>query len=496
MINYLKKAWNNISHLGIDTDDSYLNVRYNILANQINILLFLSMLVMNVFMYFYRNIYDVAFNVGDIRINVIMFATLGNLILAYFKKLKALKISLIFVIPFLLLIAPTLVGFVEEESFFYYPIITIVLSVLLQLLLDYKEDKVLYIGSIIYFLIFIFYLDKLLLYFAPDGLEEITTIYRNNIIITKAVYLIVFLFLHFAVFYLKSINRKYEKKLIRVNERLKEQNRQLDTKNEELTAMNENLKNTQQQLVYSEKMASLGVLTAGIAHEINNPLNFISGGSFIVNDFMVDLQNGKPVDGDSIEYALKGCEMITKGIDQASSVVSSLMTFSYSGKPKKQYADINEIIDSTLMFQKQRIPVWLKVEKNFKFSKPVNIYSEKMHQVILNLIDNALFEIKRSDLPENEKFLRIETGFIEEYNSVFISIANSGRNIDEETGSRIFDPFFTTKEPGQGTGLGLSIVHNLIKEHKGRIRFNNLNNGVEFVITIPFDTIGRERVND
>jgi len=84
MINDLKRVWNNISHLGIDTDDSYLNVRYIILANQINIL---SMLVMNVFVYFYRNIYHVAFNLGDILINVIMFAALGNLILAYSELL-------------------------------------------------------------------------------------------------------------------------------------------------------------------------------------------------------------------------------------------------------------------------------------------------------------------------------------------------------------------------------------------------------------------------
>jgi C4-dicarboxylate-specific signal transduction histidine kinase len=251
-----------------------------------------------------------------------------------------------------------------------------------------------------------------------------------------------------------------------------------------LKKVNRDLKNTQQQLVYSEKMASLGVLTAGIAHEINNPLNFISGGSFIISDFLNDIKNGQELDDEMLAYAVQGSEMISKGIDQAASVVSSLMTFSYSGKPKKKPEDLNKIIESTLLFQKQRIPLTLKFEKIFNLDRNVEMYAEKMHQIILNLVDNALFEIAESDMPEKDKFLKIETG-INDDGMVFVKIANSGRNIKEDISGKLFDPFFTTKEPGKGTGLGLSIVNNLIQEHNGKVTFKNLENGVEFMITFP-----------
>ena len=474
--------------LGINTEDSDLAGKSYILTNQMNFLLVVTMALLSVGLSIYRNTYDIPFTLGDLRVYLLMGASLLNLALAYFGKHDISKLSLIYLSPVILLIYPTLTGFVEAESFYYYPLTMIGFSIVPQLLLRYSEKPLLYVFSILYYFFLLLLLDYLLILYAPAELNDVRENYTRIHIVNMIVSFMVFFFIQWAIVYLKRINYRAEHELLELNNKLYDKNHILDTQNEELLAINDNLKKTQQQLVYSEKMASLGVLTAGIAHEINNPLNFISGGSFIVSDFLNDLKNGHKFDEEMMAYAEQGSDMIAKGIDQAASVVSSLMTFSYSGKPKKKEEDINKIIESTLMFQKHRIPVWLKVEKSYNLSGPVNIYSEKMHQVILNLIDNALFEIKDSGLQDEHKFLRIETGVYESRSSAFISIANSGKNIDEETASKIFDPFFTTKEPGQGTGLGLSIVYNLIREHDGTIMFRNIDNGVEFVITIPLET--------
>ncbi len=205
-----------------------------------------------------------------------------------------------------------------------------------QLLLDRTKERTVYVISQIYFGAMTLFIDDLLVWFSPPELNQIIYFYKKDIYIIKEVYIVEFFFLHFAITYLKDLNRTYEHKLLKVNKRLKEKNNLLDMQNEELITINNDLKKTQQQLVHSEKMASLGVLTAGIAHEINNPLNFISGGSFIISDFLNEIKNGQDLNEESLGYAEKGSEMIAKGIDQAASVVSSLMTFSYSGKPKKR----------------------------------------------------------------------------------------------------------------------------------------------------------------
>ena len=482
----IKNLWKKISFLGIDQEESFIQKKTYILANQINFLLFLSMTFMAGFMYVYRHVFNVPFNMGDVRINIIIAATFFNIVLSYFGKLDLLKISLLFVMPFLLIVFPTLTGFVETESYFYYPLIVVIYSSLTQLLLIREQERMVYIISLVYFGAMVLFIDDLLVRFSPPELNQIIYLYNKDVYIIKVVYVIVFFFLHFAIIYLKNLNRNYEQKLLKMNRNLMEKNNILDMQNEELTTINNDLKKTQQQLVHSEKMASLGVLTAGIAHEINNPLNFISGGAFIIKDFLNNIKDGRVPDEESLGHAVRGSETITKGIEQAVSVVRSLMTFSYSGKTKKKSEDLNKIIESTLLFLKQYIPTDLRFEKRLLLERPVYLYPEKVHQIVLNLVDNALFEIKNSDMPEEEKFLSIETGINEE-EQAFVKVSNSGRNIGPGIASKLFDPFFTTKEQGQGTGLGLSIVHNLVKEHRGNIDFRNIENGVEFTVAFPFD---------
>jgi C4-dicarboxylate-specific signal transduction histidine kinase len=222
-------------------------------------------------------------------------------------------------------------------------------------------------------------------------------------------------------------------------------------------------------------MASIGTLTAGVAHEINNPLNFINGGLELISEFY-HKNTESMSDGDN-ELFTESMKIISSGIDRASSIVKSLMTFSYRGKPKLVYYKLTEIIDNTLLFLQSKLAD-IKVEKDYQFEGEQLLYPDKLHQVVLNLLDNAIFALKNSD--QQTPIIKISTQKSE--NSVYIQIADNGPGIPENNLSKIFDPFFTTKDPGEGTGLGLSISYSLVFEQGGTLTAKNTNPGCMFVI--------------
>ncbi|HBH47728.1 MAG TPA: hypothetical protein DDX98_03775 [Bacteroidales bacterium] len=259
------------------------------------------------------------------------------------------------------------------------------------------------------------------------------------------------------------------------------QSQALNLKNSELENVIEELKATQQHLVQSEKMASLGTLTAGVAHEINNPLNFINGGLELISNIIDDIKAGKP-DKDYKEQLKEAIEITYSGVDRASAIVDSLMTFSYSGKPKLVEYSVTDIIENTLLFLGSKIPEDVEIIKNYRFNETCHVFPDKLHQVFLNIIDNAFYALKYST--KDSKVLSMSTDL--EGKNILIEICNNGGPISEDIVNKIFDPFFTTKDPGKGTGLGLSICYNLIKDHKGTIAVKNNPDGVVFQILIPF----------
>lgn len=255
--------------------------------------------------------------------------------------------------------------------------------------------------------------------------------------------------------------------------------RKIKEKNTLLEKQSADLKAAQQRLVQSEKMASIGTLTAGIAHEINNPLNFISGGLNIVKEMH------EQINWDGREEDEQRCSMATKmafdGLERSIGIVKALMTFSHKGGSKKVETDLNDTIDKTLMFLNSRVSDDIQIDKQYKLDRPVRVFPEKMHQVIMNILDNAIFAVnKRSSGP---RLINIST--IMENNRVFLSFSNNGPAIEEEHLDQVFDPFFTTKDPGQGTGLGLSICYTLVTEHGGEITAKNLPDEVNFTVTLP-----------
>jgi signal transduction histidine kinase len=177
-----------------------------------------------------------------------------------------------------------------------------------------------------------------------------------------------------------------------------------------------------------------------------------------------------------------------EGIDKAVNIIKSLMSFSFSGKSIPKKTDIHKIIDNTLLFINHKLDDNIVIEKDYNLKEQIEVYPDKIHQVFLNILDNAIYAIKSKESPNKEKIL-ISTQLYEEKNDRYaiINIFNTGPKIDENDIHKIFDTFFTTKDPGSGTGLGLSISYSMIRDHAGEIKVENKQNGVEFSLILPLD---------
>lgn len=292
----------------------------------------------------------------------------------------------------------------------------------------------------------------------------------------------------------------------KVNERTIE----LRKSNDDLSKTLQDLKEAEAQLVESEKMASLGQLTAGIAHEINNPINFVTSNVKPLKrdvDMIIDMLNSieeislsdEPVDTKKekieelkeeydfdylkteIDYLLKG---INEGSTRTAEIVKGLRVFSRLDEDDLKKANINEGVDSTLIIVNNLLDNKVKVEKNYGNLPMVECYPGKLNQVFLNMISNALHAIKERYKEEPGGILTLTTYHDEE--NVSISIKDNGTGMDEATQKKIFEPFFTTKEVGEGTGLGMSIAYNTINKHNGNIELKSEPGvGTEFIIHVP-----------
>lgn len=267
------------------------------------------------------------------------------------------------------------------------------------------------------------------------------------------------------------------------------------------------LKQTQSQLVASEKLASLGQLTAGIAHEINNPINFVSSNieplKADINDLIhllnlykekvrqLNLEEFKTVEQFEeeidLQYTISEIQTLMKGIregaDRTTEIVSSLRTFARTDELAVQTVNINDTIDSTLTILKNNLGR-INVNKNYEDLPEIEAYAGRLNQAIMNVLTNAIQAIKSKFDNEAQGNIDISTAIQDQ--KVRISIADNGPGIPEEFVDKIFEPFFTTKDVGMGTGLGLSITYGIIEQHKGKIYVEEHGNtGTTITIEIP-----------
>lgn len=271
----------------------------------------------------------------------------------------------------------------------------------------------------------------------------------------------------------------------RAFDRLQGQKEEIEHLFAEKDRLYQELKNAQLQLIQSEKMASIGQLTAGVAHELNNPIGFVSANAValqqdmkdlqqflnVAKDFKEDpspensqrlLQTYHDIDIGFLDQEIQSLiESIIRGASRTRDIVTSLRTFSRNTTEVFAMSDVHEGLESTLTILNSAMGNQIELIRDYGELPPIRCQITKLNQVFLNLINNAIQAIK------GEGKIQIQTRQIDD--QIRIRICDTGKGMSEIIRKRIFEPFFTTKEIGDGTGLGLSISYGIIEQHKGTI---------------------------
>ncbi|MEM9219989.1 MAG: ATP-binding protein, partial [Cyanobacteria bacterium P01_F01_bin.150] len=286
----------------------------------------------------------------------------------------------------------------------------------------------------------------------------------------------------------------------------------LEDKNQVLESALKKLKETQLQMIQNEKMASLGQMVAGIAHEVNNPVNFIHGNLHHIDEYTQDLfdlielysveysreipvisDKRKDIEFDFIKTDLpQVLASVQNGTERIREIVKSMRNFSRLDEANRKIADIHEGIEGALLIIQHRLKAQpdrseVNVIKNYGSLSPIECYPGQLNQVLLNLIVNAIDAMESAILSGDleHPILQIDTEM--EMKNVMIRISDNGIGMSQETCEKIFDPFFTTKPVGKGTGLGLSISYAIIVDHhQGElICKSTIGKGTDFIIILP-----------
>jgi signal transduction histidine kinase len=285
-----------------------------------------------------------------------------------------------------------------------------------------------------------------------------------------------------------------------MSEKVALRERALKESYEKLSNINNELKQSESQLVQSEKMASIGVLAAGVAHEINNPIGFIRSNLEVLEDYFSDIEKYYHEFNDTLaseedkenhkklakkyelEFLFDDTPPLIKssisGVDRVSEIVKNLKTFARIDQIDKALTDINEGLSATLNMVHNELKYNCKVHVDLQTLPRVHVFPGKLNQVFMNLLINA----GQSITDNGDIFVRT---FVDEGNIV-IEIEDTGSGIEPEYIGQIFTPFYTSKPIGEGTGLGLSISHQIIEQHNGKITVKSeLGKGSCFSVYIP-----------
>jgi signal transduction histidine kinase len=290
-------------------------------------------------------------------------------------------------------------------------------------------------------------------------------------------------------------NNRHKQKAFRI---LQEQKQETEIQKEKTEQALVELKATQVQLIQSEKMASLGEMASGVAHEIQNPLNFIKNFSEVDADLMTELES--ELEAGNLQNALflavdikANLEKIGQHSERADAIVKGMMQHARNYKVRKETTDLNALVNQYLKSSYQEI--WNK-DKSFQCETKtdfdttvghINIITQDFGRLLCNLFNNAFYTLAEKKKKLGNAFVpqllvktRALTGRIE------ISVIDNGIGMPAEIIDKVFQPFFTTKPPGHGTGLGLSLAYDIIKAHGGEIRVSSENGiGSQFTVSLP-----------
>lgn len=391
------------------------------------------------------------------------FIVLGFIELWLIRKgwVTLARILILTLPPILILLLPPLAGIFDDEFYFWFPYIPIALSTIPHFILHtYRNRLALYITLGLYLLLAIFIDDYLIL--LSDGSEAIIPIVLENRFYYNLIPVVIFIFANLAIGIVFAKNYEYEQIVLR----------------------------QQDELIQSEKMASLGTLTSGIAHEINNPLNFISGSLHALNTLVDDfLKLDKAITPEKEELIVqmeKIMENSFEGVKRASEIITSLEFFTNPGLAEIAHHELETILHGVWLSVERKIPHYISIVRKIPKGIKVLCFKAQLQQVLISIIENALQAIEESRSIEQKK---IEISATEtKRNNVAvtrISISNNGPSIPAKDLKKIFDPFFTLDEVGKRKGLGMAISYMIVREHNGWIEASNNKGLVVFNLFLP-----------
>jgi len=303
----------------------------------------------------------------------------------------------------------------------------------------------------------------------------------------------------------KQIEKSLEETVETRTLQLKKTNQVLKIEKEEQVDLNNQLKETQGHLVQSEKMASIGQLAAGVAHEINNPLGYIYSNLNTLKTYLTDLEQiatmarkmaselptdnslaiefnqlTKDLDLDFLQEDLQDLvKESIEGATRAKKIVQDLRDFSRIDKQEREIFDVEEGISATLNIVHNELKYKADIVKEYGGIKPFECVGAQLNQVFMNLLVNAAHSI------EDFGKITVRTGY-EGNDTAWIEVEDNGKGIPDDIKTKIFDPFFTTKPVGKGTGLGLSLSYKIIQDHHGRLEVNSVvGKGTKFRVLLP-----------
>jgi C4-dicarboxylate-specific signal transduction histidine kinase len=275
-----------------------------------------------------------------------------------------------------------------------------------------------------------------------------------------------------------------EKKARQIAERLLEdKSRQMYLANKQLEASNAELNEKQRALVQSEKMASIGILASGVAHEINNPVGFCLSNVDVLRDYIQSIAQHPAAD--ELDFIMQDSEALIEetleGLQRVADIVKDLQGFARKSEDDCKPVNINDVLKSTLNMLNHKVKYIESVQLVFAELPLISTNASKLHQIFLNIILNAIQAV------EERSEVSIATERIGEF--VLTRVKDNGCGISEDDIDKIFTPFFTTKKVGEGTGLGLSVTYSLVQELGGDIQvLSDPGRGTEFTVSLPITT--------
>jgi len=469
----MHRLWNIISDLGTTGEEDQLNRRTIVFGNQLNFVMFFSMLLLLLTTIVTLLLTNDTIYYGTLRVAILLIVSFLNLVLSRFGYTQLSRLSLIYLPPIVFLLGPTLIGYVEEESYTYYPYVLICVSIIPQLLLHPKKEKLLYWFSLAYYFVLVLLIDKIMVKFGTTSfpiVDRINTFYPFY----KIAQIGLFMFINVSIYYLRMLNFHFE-------EVLNNKNNELDLQNIELRAQKDEIERQKDELV-SKEISTWQKMVNIISHEIVNsaiPITNLAGMSAqMLEDESGVVQKpdkiGEEVTED-IHHSLRIIESRTQGLINFVKATKSLTDIP---KPNLRKIFLHDLFERVFILYKAKFK-----ETDVKFEMeiiPPDLFIEAdlelIEHVIINLFQNALEAMLETSDPGLSIIARKnESGHVQ------ISISDNGKGISDEVLERIFLPFYSTK--ANNSGIGLSLSQQIMMLHHGRLEVSpTINKGATFTM--------------